>query len=438
MADVTVFCAADLHLGRRAAGLSGRWDSGRLSATDAWLRLVDRAVIDAVDLVVLAGDVVDQFNRSFEAYGPLERGVGTLADAGIPVVAVAGNHDHDTLPDVAAEVGGGNLTVLGQGGRWERWTLRSGDGGPILHVDGWSFPGRRWENDPTAEYDPASLGPPDDAPILGLLHADLDAPGSVYAPVTAARLRSTSSIAWVLGHIHVPSLREAPAVAPILYPGSLQALDAGETGPRGAWRMDIRGEGTPVFRHIHFSSVRYDTVVVDVDGIKDAPTLSARVRRSLRSHLEDRSAESTGALRRIQCRVRLTGRTPLHRRIASALDGLGEFAPTDDAGLRLTVDGRPTIETRPALDLEAIARGTDAPALLARLLLQPEDRGGEWPADLLERASRSATEVGSRPYYSTIGLEPLALDPGSPRLADGLRRQAARLLDALMAQQETR
>lgn len=436
MAEVTVLCAADLHLGRRATGLSGRWDGGRLSATDTWQRLVDRAVSDSVDLVVLAGDVVDQFNRSFEAYGPLERGVAALADAGIPIVAVAGNHDHDTLPDVAAEVGGGNLTVLGRGGRWERWTLRRTDGEPILHVDGWSFPDGRWDADPTATYDPLSLGDVGDVPVLGLLHADLDVAGSVYAPVTADRLRSFPSVAWVLGHIHIPSLREAPGVTPILYPGSLQALDAGETGPRGAWRIDIRRDGTRHFRHIPLSSVRYDTVAVDIEGAEDQQALVSRVRQALRAHLDDRSAESTGALQRIHCRVQLTGRTPLHGQLVSALDGLDDFSPTDDAGLRLTVDGRPTIGTRPALDLDAIARGTDAPALLARLLLEPEESGGDVPADLLERASREATEVGGRSHYATNGLDALNLDPGSVRVAAGVRRQAARLLDALMAQQE--
>lgn len=449
MADVTVLCAADVHLGRRAAGLGGRWDGGRLSATEAWLCLVDRAISDSVDLVLLAGDVVDQFNRSFEAWGPLERGVASLREAGIPVVAVAGNHDHDTLHDVAAEVGGENLTVLGRGGRWERWTLRDGDGTARLHVDGWSFPDGRWEDDPTASYDPASLGTPDGVPVLGLLHADLDQVRSVYGPVTTTRLRSLPTVAWILGHIHVPSLRDEPGVAPILYPGSLQALDGGEIGPHGAWRVEIRDGRATDFRRIPLSSVRYDTVEVGVDGIEDEAGLNARVRQTLRAHLDERTAEPTGPLRLLHCRVRLTGRTPLHGRIAEILDGLDDFAPTDDVGLRLTVDGRPAIATRPALDLEALARGADAPALLAQLLLDQttsgedgagEDGAGEDGAGarlaLLGGASREAADVAARSQYATTGLEPLDLAPASPRVAAGIRRQAARLLDALMAPTE--
>lgn len=437
MADVTVLCAADLHLGRRAA-LSGRWDGGRLSATDAWLRLVDRAVAEAVDLVVLAGDVIDQLNRSFEAWGPMERGVASLREAGIPVVAVAGNHDHDTLHDVATEVGGSTLTVLGRGGRWERWTLRSDDGSARLHVDGWSFPDGRWQDDPTSSYDPASLGAPDGVPVLGLLHADLDQTRSVYGPVTTTRLRSLPAVAWVLGHIHVPSLRDDPGVPPILYPGSLQALDAGETGPHGAWRLEIRDGRATGFRHIALSSVRYDTVDVDVDGIEDDAALNARVRQTLRAHLDERSTESSGPLHLLHCRVRLTGRTPLHGRIGEVLERLDDFAPSDDTGLRLAVDGRPAIATRPALDLEALARGADAPALLARLLLDPETGIRVEEADvaaLLDRASRAAANVAARSQYSTTGLQPLDLDPSSTRVAAGVRRQAARLLDALMAEE---
>lgn len=441
MADVTVLCAADLHLGRRAS-LSGGWDGGRLSATDAWQRLVDRAIADAVDVVLLAGDVIDQHNRSFEAWGPLERGVGALGEAGIPVVAVAGNHDHDTLHEVATEIGASNLTVLGRGGRWERWTLRDGDGRPRLHVDGWSFPDRRWEDDPTSSYDPGARSSPGGAPVVGLLHADLDQVRSVYGPVSTTRLRSLSAAAWILGHIHVPSLREEPGVAPVLYPGSLQALDAGETGPRGAWRLEIRDGRATGFRHIPLSSVRYDTLDVDAEGVDDEAALNALVRQTLRDHLAACAAASTGPLRLLHCRVRLTGRTPLHGRIPDLLAGLDDFAPTDDTGLRLTVDGRPTIDTRPALDLEALARGADAPALLARLLLDPEPTtvdprtgtggGDEDVASLLDRASREAAEVASRSQYATTGLQPLDLDPSSPRVAAGVRRQAARLLDALM------
>ncbi|MEJ2679201.1 MAG: DNA repair exonuclease, partial [Gemmatimonadota bacterium] len=348
MAHLTVLCAADLHLGRRPAGLAGT-GVDRLSSADAWSNLVGRAVADGVDLVLLAGDVVDRFNRSFEAYGPLDQGIRSLKAAGIPVVAVAGNHDFDVLPDVAAEVGDGHLTVLGRGGAWERWTLKGQDGEPRLHVDGWSFPDQHWHDDPTMDYDPAAFGAPGgardsapgsvggqapggmpggahgDVPVLGLVHGDLDQPASPYAPLATSRLRSLDVAAWVLGHIHTPSLREDPAGPSILYPGSVQALKAGERGPHGAWLLELEPGRRPAFRPVALSGVRYDRVDVDVGAVDDAAGLNAAVRTSLRAHLDQVGQASVGPLKVVYCQVRLTGRTRLHGGVEAALDGLGEL-----------------------------------------------------------------------------------------------------------------
>ncbi|MEJ2186373.1 MAG: DNA repair exonuclease, partial [Gemmatimonadota bacterium] len=431
----------------------------RLSSADAWTSLVSRAVDEAVDLVLLAGDVVDRFNRSFEAYGPLQQGIRSLKAAGIPVVAVAGNHDYDSLPDVAAEVGEGHLAVLGRGGAWERWTLRGENGAARLHVDGWSFPDQHWRDDPTAGYDPAALGAPGgvpgsvpggvpgsapgDVPVLGLVHGDLDQPGSRYGPLATSRLRSFDVAAWVLGHIHTPMLREEPGSPAILYPGSVQALDAGERGPHGAWILELEGGRRPVFRPVALSGVRYDRIDVDVDGVDDAAALNAAVRQSLQQHVDRLGEESVGPLKVVYCQVRLTGHTRLHGDIEAALDGLGALEIPHDAGFRLLADPRPLVDTRPALDLAALSKGSDAPALLARLLLALDGDGegagrpdglAALPDGLAGLASQAADAAAGSTHYVSAGLDPLDLSPGSRRLGDGLRRQAARLLDALMTQ----
>lgn len=438
MPDITVLCAADLHLGRRPAGLHGHGGS-RISSAAGWRSLVDRARTDAVDLVVLAGDVVDELNRSFEAYGPLQRGIRTLKAAGIPVVAVAGNHDYDTLPDVAAEVGEGNLVVLGKGGKWERWSLQDEDGQALLHVDGWSFPDGSWKDDPTSGYEDASFDDPGEIPVLGLLHADLDQPGSPYGPVTKARLRSLPVSAWILGHVHGWSLDEKPGGPPILYPGSLQALKSGERGAHGAWIVDLGTDRTPTFRMTALSTVRYDRVEVDVGGVEDAAGLLAAIRRALQEHLDQLGEEATGPLRVAQARVVLTGQTGMHGQIAEALSDPGGLDLSHDSGLRLVVDPRPVIETEPELDLEALARGSDAPAMLARLLLdlaESTDGSEALPEKLAHEVSVAASEIAGRAHYVEANLHSVDVSPGSARLRDAVRGQAMRLLGALVAEKE--
>ena len=113
---------ADLHLGRRPLHVPGDLVEHGVSPSEltplaAWRAAVARAVELRVDGVVLGGDVVEADNARFEAFGPLEDGVRALVAAGIPVWAVAGNHDVEALPRLADRIDGFHL--LGRGGCWE-------------------------------------------------------------------------------------------------------------------------------------------------------------------------------------------------------------------------------------------------------------------------------------------------------------------------------
>ena len=390
---------------------------------------MDQAVEAAVDAVLLAGDVVDRDNRFFEAYGPLGRGADRLRSAGIPLMAVAGNHDHDTLHQVAAEVGDGHLEVLGRGGRWQRRTLRDDSGRARLHVDGWSFPDSRHAGDPLAGYPDHLSGADaaDDAPVVGLLHCDMDATEAHYAPVAGAALAAQPVTAWVLGHIHVPSVREQPGGAPLLYCGSLLALDRGEQGRHGAWILELDEAGGAQARPVALSRVRYDIVQVDLDGVEERDRVRGEAIGAVRSHLERVVDEGCGPLELVVCDVRVTGRTPVHGEVEDALAEIRELDPLESEGVRTSI-GRVRVETRPALDLDDLSRGHDAPALLARLLLDL-DEGGAVDPDLMGRSVSAAGSILRRPYYLTLGLP----EEGESGMAvAALRRQASRLLDELM------
>ena len=69
-----------------------------LTAQSAWDFVVDSAIREKADLLVLAGDIVERDNRYFEAWAPLKAGVIRLLHAGLTIAAVAGNHDSEILP----------------------------------------------------------------------------------------------------------------------------------------------------------------------------------------------------------------------------------------------------------------------------------------------------------------------------------------------------
>ena len=426
-----VLCAGDLHLGRRSSRLPASVDPAPLTCAHAWEALVERALARRVDVLALSGDLVDRANRFFEAIGPLERGIRRLAAAGIVTVAVAGNHDHDVLPELARVLPADAFRFLGAGGRWERTTIvRRGE---RLHVDGWSFPAEHVRECPLDAY-PRTGG--DGAPVLGLLHADLDAAGSAYAPVARAALQCCPVSAWLLGHVHAPALHAAGDGAPaVLYPGSLQAMDPGEPGAHGAWELEL-GPGVPaVPRPVPLSTVRYETLEVDVAPVGAPELLAAHLFDALRSQTAALCAHA-GPLRHLVLRVRLTGRSALHRALDRSLAGLAEELAFAHGDLSVHVE-RVQAATRPVHDLEALARAADAPGLVARLVLDARRAGGTHPVDgplgaLLADAARAAGAVRQAPAYRALAADDTGL--GAADLHALVERQATLLLDELLAQ----
>jgi DNA repair protein SbcD/Mre11 len=427
-----VLCTADVHIGRRASRLP---DSARYTAAGAWLDIVNFALAQRVDAVLLAGDLVDEQNRFFEASGPVNQGIHLLREAEIPIVAVSGNHDYEITHRVAAAAGRDHLVVLGRGGNWERHTIRDAAGRPVLHVDGWSFPSPRFAESPLATY--SLEAPNDDAPLVGLLHCDLNATVSHYAPVPHSALAGGDHAAWVLGHIHTPALRETHGGASVLYPGSPLPLDPGEPGGHGVWLMELAPGQPPAFQRFVLSPVRYETVHVDLTGLADEDLVRSSIVAAVLERLDGALGDSGGRLEVLCCRLRLHGRTPLHGRLEEIVRRADDLEPTlGDA--RAVIDSRRIIDTLPALDLEDLARGRDAAARLAQVLLALESGDADVDGTLLEPIRRAEAEVAGRPHYQRLrgGGDPDRPAEAGARLRVLLKQQAALLLDGIMSQKE--
>jgi len=74
----------DMHLGRRPSRLPGELaESGRsYGPAEAWTRAVRHAVETGVDVVALAGDLVDQEDDFFEAYSVIYRTLTSYGSSG--------------------------------------------------------------------------------------------------------------------------------------------------------------------------------------------------------------------------------------------------------------------------------------------------------------------------------------------------------------------
>lgn len=107
--SIRILATADIHIGRRPTRLANPDDAHRFSAARMWEAMVERAIEEKVDLVALAGDVVDHDNRFFEAtdYHFASTDVATLgilhADLDVP--------DSPYAPVTRAELASTNVAL---------------------------------------------------------------------------------------------------------------------------------------------------------------------------------------------------------------------------------------------------------------------------------------------------------------------------------------
>lgn len=418
-----ILCTGDIHLGRNPSRIpADRFpDQSAFSTRSIWKRIVDLAIDEHVDALLISGDLVDRQNRYFEALGPVEAGLERLADARIPVVAVAGNHDFDVLPGLTDRLGE-KFRLLGRGQHWERLTLNDRAGRPALHVVGWSFAREHVTHDPLAAWNLEELR---DLPTVGLLHTDLDRAKSRYAPTKLSDLRAMPVDAWLIGHIHARAHHVSPGTPPVLYPGSPLPLDPGETGTHGVWMLEITPNAPARFTSLPISSLEYRLKNVDVTGISDPIDAGHRVFDALTADAQAVLASADGLEQKLLLyRVNASGRASFPNGRSLNFDELMMLG--GDTWAIEQVDSN----IRPAIDLEQLASEASPPGVVARLIQSLER--DEYPPEMLDRANAAIERESKSSQFAKIDDVALA-DPKHL-----LESVAWELLEAFIAQQEPR
>lgn len=427
-----LLCTADLHIGRRPSRLPSHAQALRHSTKAAWGHIVDEALRLNVHGVVLAGDVIDQDNRYFEALGPLEEGLRRLGEAEIQTFAVAGNHDFDVLPDLATSLGMPGFHLLGSGGRWSREALVvPGEDRPRLFLDGWSFARRHHDHSPFDGYTCAAA----EAPLVGVLHGEPDGlPGTGYGPFPVSELERGEACIWLVGHVHKPGRHETGSGRPWLSLGSPQPLSPKESGLHGPWMVEVDPSGHVEVEQLPTATIRYESLEVDLEGVDD--DARGRIHQAIREMIH-RDIAGRGAVEELVCRVVLTGRTSLHRRLDSVTSAAEEDLELSVEGVTATID-RIRVATRPDLDLEALATTPTPPGVLSRLV-RALDSGED--IDTVGRVL-AAAQAKLEMILSSTTFAPVVNEYAELSAADAwdlralVREEALLLIDELQAQKE--
>ncbi len=277
----TILHAADIHLDSPLRGLrtspEAPVDELRGATRAAFDQLVNLAVEQAVDAVVLAGDLYDGDRDDFDTAIYLQRRLAQLTDEGIAVVVAYGNHD------AASEITrrlrpppGVRVLPHDRPG-----SVLLEDAGLALH--GQSYATRSVTENLSAAY-PAPL--PGLANI-GVLHTCLDGrPGhEPYAPCRPEALATHGYQYWALGHVH---RRDNLCIegTHLVFPGNLQGRHANETGAKGATIVRFAGDHLEGLEHKELDAVRWVRVNVDGTGVGGEDELSSKIRDAVHAETE--------------------------------------------------------------------------------------------------------------------------------------------------------
>ena len=300
MADFRFLHTADIHLDSPLHGLSRyqgvRADEVRGATRAAFDRMIQFALDERVDFVVIAGDLFDGDWRDMSTGLYFAGAMRRLAAAGVPAFVLAGNHDAASI--LTRTLPWPETVKLFDHRRPQTFTLP--ELGVALH--GWSFATQHVHEDLSASYPQPEPG----VFNIGVLHTSLSgAEGHApYAPCTSAALQAKGYDYWALGHVH--EFRVEAEHPPVVFCGNLQGRNIRETGPKGAVLVEVRDRAVADLRFAPLDVVRWARVPVDCAGASAIEEVHAAIRDALATAY---AAEAQG--RPLVVRLVLEGRTPL-------------------------------------------------------------------------------------------------------------------------------
>ena len=298
--------AADIHLDSPLRGLA-RYEGApaeaiRGATRKALINLVELALAEAVDFVLIAGDVYDGDWKDHNTGLFFARQMGRLRDAEIPVFLIAGNHDAQSVMTKSLRLPD-NVHAFPTK---KAETVRLDAIGAAIHGQG--FPSKAVTRDLAAKYPDAVPG----AWNIGLLHTSLTGyeGHDTYAPCTAAGLADLGYDYWALGHIHKQEcIREAgPA---IWFPGNIQGRHIREVDKKGCLLVAVYDGGHHEVDFRELELLRWAELAIDV---AECATLNACV-----DAFKDRLAAALASCedRLLAARVVFTGETAAHDQLAA-------------------------------------------------------------------------------------------------------------------------
>lgn len=342
--------AADLHIDSPFKGLcfddASAVDRLRLATRTAFQNVLQLAIDEAVDFVIIAGDLFDG------AWSDMRTGLWTaeqfrrLREQRIRVYLIRGNHD---ARSVVAPAISWPRDVVHEFPVDRPTTVIDERTGAAVH--GQSFADRKAMEDLAKRF-PAAIS---DAYNIGILHTSLagDPEHDTYAPTSPEVLTSLGYDYWALGHIHHKRVvQESPL---IVYSGNTQGRHIKEAGAKGCYLVSVDSAGQTTIDFRATDVVRWQPLLLSLQNQDDEADLLDR----LPSAFDRLLAEGDG--RPVVARIDIAGSCRVHQHLTNAQSRSRILAEirnrASDCG-DLWIE-RIDCRTRPAIDIDELREGCD-------------------------------------------------------------------------------
>ncbi|EAD0590272.1 exonuclease SbcCD subunit D [Listeria monocytogenes] len=243
MKEIQFLHMADLHLDSPFIGLSTLpqplFSAIQESTFQSLERITTVAIKEAVDFVLIAGDIYDSEDQSVRAQARFAKEMKRLEAANIPVFIIHGNHDFIEKHKEKLALPS-NVHVFSE--QVEVMSHKTATGVSV-NIYGFSYNERHIRSSRVGEYKIQG-----DADFhIALLHGSEVSSSEehdVYAPFRVQEISRKGFDYWALGHIHKRQLlAESPS---IYYPGNIQGRNRKESGEKGASIVTLSEASTTI------------------------------------------------------------------------------------------------------------------------------------------------------------------------------------------------
>ncbi|MBM7623794.1 metallophosphoesterase family protein [Sporohalobacter salinus] len=249
---------------------------------NAFKRIVDRAIKEEVDFILLAGDVYDKEERSIKADRFFKQQCHRLNEEGIAVYMIAGNHDPMescreifALPENVYNFSSEKV---------EEKAITDSNDQILAQILGQSYHTKFESQKMYLDFSPSNK----DRFNIGLLHTQLGSMNNNYAPASKAELKEKNDIDyWALGHIHQCRIENEfnPVIA---YSGIPQGRKFGEIGLGGCLIVEVDYSHNIEYKFIPTSSLVWKRLEIKIDEDQnDIPSNLADLEKLINDRVEE-------------------------------------------------------------------------------------------------------------------------------------------------------